>query len=674
MVTLPVFGGGIYTYFSSDAGLWKLVTKNIQQQTDLGYHMVDAIYKQMTEQAKTDHTILKNEFSNSGTASLDDLDKMSLLITDQETNIASTTSIPTMKIGGGKIYGNDKIVNKVKTMISCNSAILQLAPEGLVRISTTVTTSDGKNAAGTSIPNTSLVYAAISKGENFSGRTNVLGINKWVETTPIKDPSGKTIGALMNCINETAYREEIKKFLSDLKIGTSGYFYILDKDGNYILSKEKKEDGKNVKDKKDSTGQNIIQKVIETAIGKKDGEISVLSYSGKDTSEDTRNKAIITTTTTYSPWGWVMGANIYRNDYNGGIMQIALTTVFCSIGAVSMAFFVSYKFGKSIAKKLSKLGNSMQKVAEGDLTIKIDSDVEKNEIGKITLAFGSMINSLRGMVFGITESTNILTDTAKQLSSSASDVNEATQRVSSGVKESTGFSQNLAKQTTAVSGGAKDLAQQAGKGSEAAQQAGFKMQALADAVNKSSENVTALGEKSKQIVQIVETISNIASQTNLLALNAAIEAARAGEAGRGFAVVADEVRKLAEESQTATENIGGLITEISSRTSESVKSMAVGQNAVMEGGQVVAEALESLETIVIKIGTITSSIETVSALAEQSSASAQQMGAGVQQTSASMQQVVSIAEKLTATSEQLEKLVSQFKLDHEIEDKEDRNY
>jgi methyl-accepting chemotaxis protein len=207
------------------------------------------------------------------------------------------------------------------------------------------------------------------------------------------------------------------------------------------------------------------------------------------------------------------------------------------------------------------------------------------------------------------------------------------------------------------------------------------------AVRESSHAVSAaireLGEKSEEIGGIVETITGIAGQTNLLALNAAIEAARAGEQGRGFAVVADEVRKLAEESQHAAATIGGLVAEIQSETTKVVGIVDDGSRRTDEGSNTVdtartafvqiGEAVEGMHQRVDEIADaikqiaessarMSEEVGEVASVAEQSSASAEQVAASTQQTGASTQQIAASAQELAATAETLEKLVAEFKL------------
>ena len=214
-----------------------------------------------------------------------------------------------------------------------------------------------------------------------------------------------------------------------------------------------------------------------------------------------------------------------------------------------------------------------------------------------------------------------------------------TGQISNAIQQVAGNAQVVVSESSTAANAAK-------RGTKTVEQTLNGMQSIKNAVGVSAQKVAEMGSRSDQIGGIVTTIEDIASQTNLLALNAAIEAARAGEAGKGFAVVADEVRKLAERASTATKEIGGLIKSIQSTVNQAVVAMEEGAKEIEGGVQFASQAGEALQDIL-------RATEAVNYQAEQAASSAEQMAASANELVAAVDEVSAVVEENTAATEQM---------------------
>ena len=351
---------------------------------------------------------------------------------------------------------------------------------------------------------------------------------------------------------------------------------------------------------------------------------------------------------------------------------------------------------------LSEMAGTAEQIAGGDLTAKVTPHDERDRLGN---ACAAMITNLRALIGKVAGTATSLSSASEQMANASeetgravseianavSDVAQGAQRQVSGLDEASRFGRDVAAASSRSAGDATETTRAAEAarsfatdGAATVASASEAMEAVTSASADAMEAIRGLGDRSKAIGGIVETITGIAEQTNLLALNAAIEAARAGEQGRGFAVVADEVRTLAEESQAASRSIAELVAEIQGETQRAVGVVESGAERTARGAASVNDARVAFEQISVSVDDMTgrvgqistaveqivaaaeqmgATMEDVSAIAEQSSASTEQVSASTEQTSASAQEIAASAQELAGRARELQAAVATFTLD-----------
>ena len=313
----------------------------------------------------------------------------------------------------------------------------------------------------------------------------------------------------------------------------------------------------------------------------------------------------------------IQGAKQAEAESNAAYTQVLTTTIIVALLVVLFTCACAIYLLRNIKTSVDMVLMSLRKVAQGDLSIHLPAD-SGDEFGQMADECNKMLENIRGMTKtiqktaeSVSDSSGTLTSTSEQsaiatqnVAQSITEVAEAAQTQMDSVAEAKhqvhAFTRGLTDVTKTIERVGEDIAQTSQKaedGNRLVDATVDQMNTIADTVISSSEVVAKLGERSKEIGNIVEVISGISGQTNLLALNAAIEAARAGEHGHGFAVVAEEVRKLAEESQQASKQIGDLIHTIQEETDQAVNAMQTGREEAEKGRENVTATGEEFSEI-----------------------------------------------------------------------------
>ncbi len=397
----------------------------------------------------------------------------------------------------------------------------------------------------------------------------------------------------------------------------------------------------------------------------------------------------------------------YADDLDTSITESVKTSNMIVIIVILLALVLKVTLGIVIARMitnpLKEIETLMVKAENGDLTVQGTYSSE-DEIGVLTTSFNSMVSRLRELMKRVNDTSEQVAASSEELTASAEESTKASEEVAhtiqevaygaerqvEGTKESqriveemAGSIHLIASNTQEISANAIETSQKALEGNEAIQSTIEQMGSINTTVSQLSNVVVGLGERSRDIGNIIEEITNIATQTNLLALNAAIESARAGEHGKGFAVVADEVRKLAEQSAGSARTIAQLIALVQEETQVAVRSMEQTTSEVTDGIEVVNKAGESFAQIRTSVDEVASQLQNVSAaaqqisvgvdqvlqseqmlaeIAEEAASGTQNVAASTEEQLASMEEIASSAESLANLAVDLQEQIEFFKV------------
>lgn len=372
-----------------------------------------------------------------------------------------------------------------------------------------------------------------------------------------------------------------------------------------------------------------------------------------------------------------------RSGAMQGIAIMAATVII----SIAMAVFFMWATNKHMITPLVRIKETVEDFANGDLTKRANISVHffgkeiKDEVVCLGDSVDAMASQVANVIGRISDSSALLASASEQLSSSSGQIADGADRQSSqtaqvatAMEEMNATVIEVAKNSQQVSESARSAQHIALDGGRVVEQAISAMQEVSESTEITADTIKKLGRSSEEIGTIVSVINDIADQTNLLALNAAIEAARAGEQGRGFAVVADEVRKLAERTTKATKEISGMIGTIQSETGKAVDAMAAGTKKVENGVTLANQAGDALKQIVSGVENVTDMISHIATSAEEQSSTTDEISRNMDSIAeVAKSNVSAIGEVANATNEmarlatELKDLVANFRISEHAE-------
>jgi len=469
-------------------------------------------------------------------------------------------AIPELRLGSSSQAGNFSLVDRIKNLTGSTATLFVKRGDSFLRISTNVLKPDGSRAIGTVLDPKGRAFAAVQKGQSFYGVVNILGVPYMTGYEPMNDDSGQIIGVWYVGFPLTTIGD-LGKRISAARILDSGFVALLQPDGKIVAKSE-----------------NVNEDEVHSRLQHIDkADWVVLSEP-------------------FEKWGYTLVAAYPQADVKGNIrLWMFLLALFLSLLVVLTQYVLMSRVVLSPVRRL---------VAR----MAVDTSQahhEDDEIGVLTRAFDHFVNNMRATLAQVMHVSEQVASGSKEISSAATrqargaeTQRDQTTEVATAMQEMATTVQQIADNCNQAAKASRNAAETAERGGAVVSGTLAKMRAIAGSVSATADKLKELDSASEQIGRIIGVIDDIADQTNLLALNAAIEAARAGEQGRGFAVVADEVRKLAGRTTAATKEIAQTIGSMQEETRNAVAAMRRGTQQVEDGVQTTAKAGDSLKEII----------------------------------------------------------------------------
>ncbi len=552
---------------------------------------------------------------------------------------------PSLYLGDIRLNNEFNEVDEFRNLTAGVATVFVRDGDEFIRVTTSLTKQDGSRAIGTALDHAHPAYQRLLGGQNYVGRALLFDRFYMTQYTPVADPAGRVIAVLFVGFDYTAAQNAQFDNLKRFRIGTTGSLALLDEQKHWLVG---------------PAGAKQPEKAIDevAALAAKPGQ-GVFWEDGEQT--------FYSVAMPFAGGPWTVLASMPNAEIQAVTWHVgsqlaigSLLTLLLAVGAVIWL----------LRRKLRPLGDLVeqaQALGNGDLSVRLNI-TSHDEIGELARNFNQMGEALSTMVSRIRGAAENVSSRAQALAGLSSGAYEGIEQQSGeissmagAVEEFSATSLNIADNMRHTERLANENSQQTRIGRTSMEEASAALEQISSSLNGTADVINTLGQRSQEIGGIVSVITSIADQTNLLALNAAIEAARAGEQGRGFAVVADEVRSLAGRTRDATNEISAMIQSIQGETSSAIATMEQGKLQMQDGLQRNAKVAQALTQIAEQSQAAGEQFAAITTATSEQSSTATMLSSNLQSIALANSEQHEVITNLAETAKELDKLAADLR-------------
>lgn len=567
---------------------------------------------------------------------------------DQQVAVAGVQT-PSLYLGSDVLNNNFDKVDEFKQMSGGVATVFVRSGDDFIRVSTSLTKQDGNRAIGTVLDRNGPAYPRVSSGQTYIGRAVLFDRSYMTQYSPVRDASGKVIAVLFIGFDYTDAQNTQFENLKRFRIGQTGSLALLDEQKRWLVPPAGVQ-----------TPDQAVPVMLDLA------KTPGVGRFWADKSEDFYSVSV-----PFEGGPWAVVASMPKAEIRSVTWDVGIRLVIGSVLAMLLAVGATVWLLRSKLAPLSDLVRQAEALGAGDLSARLNVS-SHDEIGQLARSFNQMGEALSTMVSHIRTAAEQVNSRAQALSGLSGGAYEGMEQQSGeitsmagAVEEFSATSLNIADNMGATERLAQENAQQTRIGRNSMQEASSSLEHIAAALNSTATVINTLGQRSQEIGGIVGVITSIAEQTNLLALNAAIEAARAGEQGRGFAVVADEVRNLASRTRQATDEISGMIQSIQQETGNAISTMEQGNVLMQEGLSRNADVASALARIDEQSRSAGEQFAAITTATQEQSSTATLLSSNLQSIALANSEQREVVSNLAITAKELETLAAGLR--HEVD-------